>query len=82
MPDQPETFRVCKVTIPLLILQILDLYDIPNRFYESLNEQNQMCELCTFSQIRSHRMKDKLGTNVEIVVSVFTRSNLGMIQVK
>ena len=23
-------------------------------FYESLNVQNQMCELCTFSQMRSH----------------------------
>ena len=48
MPDQPETFWVCKVTIPLLILQILDLYVVPTRFYESLNEQNRMCELCTF----------------------------------
>ena len=45
MPDQPETFRVSKVPISLLILQILDLYDVPTRFYESLNEQNRMCEL-------------------------------------
>ena len=50
---QPETCRVCKVTIPLLFLQISDLFTVPTRFYESLNEQNQMCELCMFSQIRS-----------------------------
>ena len=54
MPDQPETFRICKVTIPLLILQIANLYAVPTRFYESLNEQNRICELCTFSQILSH----------------------------
>ena len=53
MPDQPETFWVCTVTISLLILQILDLYVVATRFYESLNEENRMCELCTFSQIRS-----------------------------
>ena len=38
MPEQPETYGVCKMTIPLLILQISDLYVIPTRFYESLNE--------------------------------------------
>ena len=54
MSDQPEIFTVCTVTIPLLILRILDLYVVPTRFYESLNEQNRMCELCTFSQIWSH----------------------------
>ena len=35
-------------TIPLSFLQISDLCTVPTRFYESLNEQNQMCELCTF----------------------------------
>ena len=38
MSDWPEICRVCKVTIPLLFLQILDLH--------ANNEQNQMCELC------------------------------------
>ena len=42
MPDQPETCRVCKVTIPLLFRQISYLFTVPSRFYESLNEQNQM----------------------------------------
>ena len=30
------------------------LYAIPYGFYEPPNEQNWMCELCMFSQIRSH----------------------------
>ena len=40
--------------IELPFLQISDLCTIPTRFSESLNEENQMCELCMFSQIRSH----------------------------
>ena len=35
-------------------LQVSSLSVIPNRFYESLKLKNWMCELCTFSQIRSH----------------------------
>ena len=38
MSDQPETCRVCKVTIPSLFLQILDLFTVPAKFYESLND--------------------------------------------
>ena len=49
-----ETFRVCKVTNPLLILQVADLYAVPTRLHQSLNDQNQVCELCMFSQIRPH----------------------------
>ena len=41
-------------TIPLLALKISDLHTVPNKFYEYLNVKNWMCELCTFSQIRSH----------------------------
>ena len=52
--DRLETFRIYRATIPLSFLQILDLYTVPTRFYESLNEENRMCELCTFSQIQSH----------------------------
>ena len=52
--DTLETFRVYRATIPLSFLQILDLYTVSSGFYESLNEKNRMCELCTFSQIRSH----------------------------
>ena len=54
MIDRLETCRVYIVTIPLSSLQISDLYVVPTRFYESLKEQNRMCELCMFSQIRSH----------------------------
>ena len=61
MADQPYTFSICKVTIPLLILQISDLYVVPTRFYESLNQQNRMCELCTFSLIRSHILRIKFS---------------------
>ena len=40
--------------IPLLVLQMSDLNVVPVMCYEPLNVQNRMCELCTFSQIRSH----------------------------
>ena len=52
--DRLETFRVYRATIPLSFLQILDLYTVFSGLYESLNEENRMCELCTFSQIWSH----------------------------
>ena len=51
MTDTLETCRVYRATIPLSFLQISDLYTVPTRFYESLNEKNRMCEL---RQIRSH----------------------------
>ena len=37
---------------------MLGLYVVPTRFYESSNEQNRMCELCTLSQIRAHIHND------------------------
>ena len=49
-----ETLRDCRMTIPLSSLKVSDLYTDPCGFYRSSNEQNRMCELCTFSQIRSH----------------------------
>ena len=52
--DTLETFRVYRATIPLLFLQILELYTLSSGFYESWNEENRMCELCMLSQIRSH----------------------------
>ena len=54
MMDRCETFRECSPTIPLSSLKVSYLYTIPCGFYDSSNEQNWMCELCTFSQIRSH----------------------------
>ena len=49
-----ETCRDYRATIPLSVQQILHLNVFPIMFYESLNVQNRMCELCMFSQIRSH----------------------------
>ena len=51
--DRFVIFRSYGTTIPLLSLKISDLHTVPNKFYESLNVENRMCELCTFSQIRS-----------------------------
>ena len=48
-----EICRNCWTTIPLATWQVLNLYTIPCGFYGSPNEKNRMCELCTFSQIRS-----------------------------
>ena len=56
--DTLEAFRTYRGSIPLSFLQILDLYTVPIRFYVSLNEENRMCELCTFSQIQSHMCID------------------------
>ena len=55
--EKHETCRDCCATIPLSVQQISDLYLLPIMFYEPLNVQNQMCELCTFSQIRSQIQK-------------------------
>ena len=71
MSDQPETFRVYKVTIPL---QVSDVYAVPTRFYEFLNELNRMCELCTFSQIQSHTVWRKF-----LMMENFDESGLGKI---
>ena len=46
-------FRDCRTTISLSFLKVLNLYAIPYSFCGSPNEQNRMCELCTFSQIWS-----------------------------
>ena len=54
MADSFETSRDYRATILQSFLKIMELCDIPHRFYESLNEKNWMCDLCTFSQIQSH----------------------------
>ena len=48
MPDQLETCRVCKVTIPANF----ESFAAPIRFYKSSNGQDKMC-VGTFSQIQS-----------------------------
>ena len=53
MTDRCEIFRNCRTTIPLSFLKLSTLCTIPYGFYASPNAQNRMCELCTFSQIRS-----------------------------
>ena len=52
--DGHETSRDCGATIFLLVQKISDLDVFPTMCYEPLNVQNRMCELCMFSQIRSH----------------------------
>ena len=54
MMDRCEPFSDCSTTIPLLSLKVSYLYTIPCAFYDSPNEQNWVCKLCTFSQIWSH----------------------------
>ena len=49
-----ETFKNHKEIVILQSLKISHLSIIPNRFYEVPKLKNWMCELCTFSQIRSH----------------------------
>ena len=48
MLQTSDILVVCRsygTTIPLLSLKISLLYTVPNRFYEFLNVENQMCEL-------------------------------------
>ena len=47
--DILETCRVYRATIPLSFLQISDLCTVPTRFYESLNEKNQIPNPVTYS---------------------------------
>ena len=49
-----ETFRGDKGIVALQSLKFSHVSIIPNRFYESPKLKNWMCELCMFSQIRSH----------------------------
>ena len=54
MTVRHKTCRDCRTTIPLLLLKDSNLYAILCGCYGSPNVKNWMCELCTFSQIRSH----------------------------
>ena len=49
-----EICRTHRGIIALPSLQVSCLFDVHNGFYESSKLKNWMCELCTFSQIRSH----------------------------
>ena len=49
MPDRCETFRDCRIIIPLVSLKCLSVWSILCSFYGSPNEQNGMCELCTLN---------------------------------
>ena len=62
-----ETFRDDKGIVVLQSLKVSHLSIISNRFYESSKSKNWMCELCTFSQIRSH-----IYTTIVATVSVKT----------
>ena len=62
-----ETFRDCRTTISVSSLKVSHLYTIPCSFYESPNEKNWMCELCTFSQIRSHMEVEKVKAIIILV---------------
>ena len=62
--DRHETCKDCSATILPCVMQISDLYAFPVLFYEPVNVQNLMCELCTFSQIRS-QMCPVAGADLE-----------------
>ena len=51
-----ETFRNNEAVVVLQTLKVSHLSVTPDRFYESPKLKNWMCELCTFSQIRSHML--------------------------
>ena len=52
--DKCDTCRDCRTTIHLSLLKVSNLYVILCGYYGSPNVKNWMCELCKFSQIRSH----------------------------
>ena len=43
-----DRFDTCRIYRAILFLYHTEIYTVPTRFFESLNEQNWMCELCTF----------------------------------
>ena len=53
MVHRVEIFKEAGLIVVLQSLKVSHLSNIPNRFYESPNLKNWMCELCMFSQIRS-----------------------------
>ena len=63
-------------TIPQSVQQISYF---PIKFYESLKVQNRMCELCTFSQNRTHMLlryfnrKSPNQTPVELILVALFR---------
>ena len=59
MVDMVEIFRVDKGIVVLQFLKIVHQSVIPGRIYDFPNLKKWMCELCTFSQIRSQLMNDK-----------------------
>ena len=52
--ERSEIFCTDRGLVALQSLQVSCLSDDQSRFYESSNLKKWMCELCTFSQIRSH----------------------------
>ena len=57
MIGKAERCHICctdRGIVALQSLQVSCLSDMYNRFYESSKLKKWMCELCTFSQIRSH----------------------------
>ena len=58
-----KIFRKDRGMVVLQSLKVSHQYNIPNRFYESPKLKNWMCELCTFSQIRSHiKMREYMNS--------------------
>ena len=55
--DVKLSCRDCRTTIPLTALKVSTLCTIYCDFYRYPNTQIRMCELSTFSQIRSHIMQ-------------------------
>ena len=78
MSDRHETYRDCRATIPLLVQKILDPDVVPIMCYEPLNVQNRMCELCTFSQIRSHIsiMHNDISSTLHIALALLKLGSL------
>ena len=67
-----KAFRKCKTTIPLSFLKVSNLYMILCGFQGSLNGKNQMCELYTFSQIRTLKYDAHLCMCAHISTNIHT----------
>ena len=61
------------LSTPLLVQKFLDPDVFPIMCYETLNVQNWMCELCTFSQIRSHII-NYIGYHASNKIAIITKA--------
>ena len=74
-----EICRVYKATNHLSFLQISDLHTDGIQFYESLNEENRMCQLCMHVLLNLVTYTDSI---IQCLYTVYSKYLIHMVQFK